>query len=105
MFSPTALAGSYTFFAQPTGYDIERGNGLMIYGKFGNKEGCSKSDQIYVKINHPQYKEIFSSVVTAMNTGQKISGYIHSCEPVTWYATTATTFQIVHAHSAISVRQ
>jgi hypothetical protein len=101
--SSAAAAGGWTSFATPSQIDVERGNGFMIYGSFGNAAGCVVADKVYVKISHPQYKEIYSAALTAFTAGKKIKMHIASCEPVTWYSATATTYNILGAGGALMI--
>ncbi|TQV88843.1 hypothetical protein [Aliikangiella coralliicola] len=88
--STNALAGGRTNWAVPSQIDIERGNGFMIYGSFGNPGGCTQSNQIYVRKDHPEYDKIYSAVLTAFTAKRHIRAYIHNCQNVSWYSATAT---------------
>jgi len=83
----------------PTGIDVERGNGFMVYGVFGNTQECSVSNKFYVLSNHPQYKEIYSAVLAAFSSGKKVTAFISKCEAVAWYTSTTTTYNIVSGGS------
>ena len=87
--------------AIPTRVDIERGNGFMVYGSFGNVDGCSVADRFYVQNGHPQYKEIYSTVLAAFMAGKKIQAYIDGCNPVTWYSAPTTTYNTVTPSSTL----
>ncbi|WP_230390678.1 hypothetical protein [Reinekea sp. G2M2-21] len=97
------MAGGWATAAIPTRIDIERGNGFMIYGSFGNAGGCSQSNKVFVKIDHPQYDAIYSTVLAAYMAGKKVQPYIHTCEPVTWYAVPTTTFNILSSSGALNL--
>jgi hypothetical protein len=90
--SPLSFAGSWSDVAVPTGIDIERGNGFLVRGDFGNNGGCTQADSVYVQANHPQYKEIYSAAVAAYMAGKKIQLYINDCITRGWYVTADKTF-------------
>jgi len=98
-----ASAGGWSNAAVPQRVDIERGNGLMIYGAFGNSGSCVVTDAIYVKIDHPQYKQIYASVMTALVSKLKIQAYVGTCESVSWYSLPSVTYNIADLSSAVNV--
>lgn len=103
LISLQAFAGGWSNAAVPSRIDIERGNGVMVYGDFGNAGACSLAGRFYLKKEHPQYAQAYAAILAAFGSGKKVQVYIHGCEPVTWYATTATTFNIVGAAGAINI--
>ncbi len=104
LLASSAYAGGYSSLAVPTGLDIDRGSGFMFYGDFGNAGSCTTNNSIYVKVGHPQYKEIYSTVLAAFSTGKKIQAYIHSCEPIGWYSGPSTTYNVVDSAAAVYIR-
>jgi hypothetical protein len=98
-----ASAGGWSNAAVPQRVDIERGNGLMIYGSFGNSGSCVVSDAIYVKIDHPQYKQIYSAVMAALAGKLRIQAYVATCESVSWYSLPSVTYNIADLSSAVNV--
>ena len=84
-----AFAG-WTDSAVPSRVDLDRGNGFMVWGDFGNPNSCQNGDQFYVNKDHPQYKEIYSMVLTAIVSGRMVKAYITSCEQALWYSSNTT---------------
>ncbi len=87
-----ARAGGNTSWAVPTQVDVVRNEGIMVYGTFGNPNGCTESDRFFVPMGHAQYNQIYALVTTAMITGTKIMAYVDQCAPETWYSVTTTTY-------------
>jgi hypothetical protein len=100
----TCLAGGWTAWAVPTRVDIVRTEGFMVFGSFGNPGGCTVSDQFFVAINHPQYNQIYATLMTAMATGRQIMAYSIECDPETWYSVSTTTYNTVTAGSAVNMQ-
>ncbi|EDP60241.1 hypothetical protein AND4_02493 [Vibrio sp. AND4] len=94
-FSIPAISGSFSSSAVPTRIDIERGNGFMLYGSFGNPMNCTKGNQFFIKKTHPQYSEIYSTVLAAFTAKKKLVLYAHSCTPVGWYSRPEVTYNTV----------
>ena len=90
--STQSLAGGFSNFAIPTRIDIDRGNGFMIYGDFGNPGNCTTANRLYVQKTHPQYDQMYAMALTAFTSGKKIQGYSHNCASVSWYTATTTTY-------------
>lgn len=99
--SGAASAAGNTNAAVPTRIDVERGNGFMIYGDFGNPGSCVVADRIFVRINHPQYKELYATALAAFAGKYKLAAYVYGCDSNTWYAVASTTFNIVEPSSAL----
>jgi hypothetical protein len=102
--STNVFAGAWTDWAVPTQVDIERGNGFMVYGAFGNAGGCTVADKFYVKSDHPQYKEIYSAVLAAFSAKKSVRAYTHSCEAVTWYSVSTTTYNILSLGGTLNIK-
>lgn len=102
-FSTASFAAGWTNMATPTRIDVERGNGFMVYGSFGNAGTCTVVDRFYVQISHPQYKEIYSAVLAAFTAGKKVQAYIDGCNPVTWYSAASTTFNTLGPSSVLNL--
>lgn len=102
--STSASAAGVSTSAVPTGIDIDRSGGIMVYGEFGNAGSCTTSNQIYIQSTHPQYNQIYSTVLAAMLSGKKISAYIHTCTSVGWYGTEATTFDTLTPNGVLYIR-
>jgi len=101
--SLSSLAGAWSTPAVPTRIDLERGNGFLIYGKFGNAGGCTIPDKIYVKINHPQYKELYATVLAAYMGGKRVQPYINDCITASWYVHPTTTFNTLTAIGSLNI--
>lgn len=102
-FSVNSFAGGWAKAAIPTKIDIERGNGFMMYGSFGNVGGCTFSDKVYVEKSHPQYSEIYSTVLAAHMSGKKVQPYIHVCKTRGWYVTSEKTFNTLTAAGSLNI--
>ena len=90
--SGTVHAGGNTSWGIPTEVDVVRNEGIMVYGAFGNPNGCTVADRFFVPIGHTQYNQIYALVTTAMVAGTKIMAYVDQCAPETWYSVTSTTY-------------
>ena len=101
-FSTLAAAGGWTAWAVPTGVDIVRGEGLMVWGDFGNPGGCTASNSFLVPISHPQYKEIYAALLLAMATGKKVAGYTSVCAAANWYSVPSTTYNWMGSGDALN---
>lgn len=94
-----AFAGGYGTWTVPTRIDVERGNGFMVYGNFGNPNNCTNSSRFYVPVTHPQYDKMYSLVLTAFTSNKQISPYFHKCSAVTWYSLPSVTYNWVSSGS------
>ena len=102
-FSSISFAAGWTSSAVPTRVDIERGNGLMVYGAFGNPGNCTTTNKFYVLKSHPQYQQIHATVLAAFMAGKKVDVYIHTCQPVPWYSVPSTTYNTMDGLSALNL--
>jgi len=100
----TSYAAGWSQLAVPTGVDVERGNGIMVYGNFGNAGSCTVTDQVYVRSTHPQYKEVYSAILLAFSTGKQLRFHIASCDAVTWYSAPTVTYNIMEPGGALFMR-
>ncbi len=100
----TSYAAGWTQFAVPTQVDIERGNGVMVYGSFGNPGTCSVADQVYVQSTHPQYQEVYAAILAAFSSGKQLQFYIHSCESVIWYSAATTKYNTMEPGGALNMK-
>lgn len=101
------FSGGWTQWAIPTQVDVvvtasydgpNAMKGIMIYGAFGNPGICSMGNRIYISQSHPLFSQIYAAVLAANISGKKIRGYVSSCTPNPWYATSDTTFgQVLEA--------
>ena len=98
-----AWAGGYTALAVPTRIDVVRSEGFMVYGAFGNPGGCTFGDQVFVKLSHTQYKQIYAAALAAYMSKNKVVAYVGGCEAVTWYSIPSNTFGIVDSSTSLSI--
>jgi hypothetical protein len=103
LFSVPAFAGGWSNGAVPTKIDVQGDGGFMIYGAFGNAGGCVITNQLYIKSNHSQYKQIYAAALAAFAGQYNVSAYVHVCESIGWYAVPSTTFNIVDAGSTLVI--
>lgn len=75
----------------------------MIYGAFGNVENCTISDRVFVEKDHPQYNEIYSTVLAAYMSGKKIQPYINLCKTRAWYMTPEKTFNTLTSSGSLNI--
>lgn len=97
-----AVAGGYSAAAVPTKIEIVRSEGFMLTGEFGNPGGCTYGNLMFVKSDHPQYKQMYATALAAHMGKQKISAYVHSCEVVAWFSA-GQTMNAVHSYSSLAI--
>lgn len=104
-FSISAVAGGRTNAAVPTAIDLVQASsaGFMVYGDFGNAGSCTVPNQVYVEINHPQYNQIYSTVLAALMAGKRVAFHAHACKPVLWYTTVDVTYNTVESSGAVYI--
>lgn len=98
-----AHAGDYTTASIPFRINIIRNEGFMIDGAFGNPGRCTYGDQLFVRINHPQYRLIYDTVLSAYIHAKPIVAYVLSCQDVAWYALPGNTFNVVDDTGSIGL--
>lgn len=96
-------AGGYSSKATPTGIEIDRDNGIMVFGAFGNPAGCTQSDRFYVAKAHPQYDKVYAMLLAAYAAKKKIGFYGHDCIPVLWYSNNSVTYNQLISGGSISI--
>lgn len=101
--SMAAYAGGQSAAAIPTRIEVVRSEGFMLSGEFGNAGGCSVGNYLFVKSDHPQYKQIYATALSAHLAKQKVTAYVHSCESVVWFSAAPTTYNIVHSYSSLAI--
>ena len=97
-------AAGWSNWGVPTRIDVERGNGIMIWGDFGNPNGCTVSDAIYVHVSHFQYDRIYAMALTAFTSGKELIFHSNQCDPVTWYSVPSTTYNYVTSSDSVNIR-
>lgn len=103
LISTNSIAATWSGFAVPTRVDIVRNDGFMIYGDFGNAAECDVANQIFVRMDHPQYDAIYSSALAAMMSKSEIQAFIHACELVSWYSLTKS-HNTLYSYSTFNIR-
>src|SRR6185437_5924939 len=78
------FAAGFTQWAVPRRVDVVRNEGIMVYGSFGNANGCTVADQIFVPMGHAQYNQIYSLLLTAMASGLQVQAYSDQCARQDW---------------------
>lgn len=101
--SSYSYASGWSVAAVPERVDVVRANGLLVWGAFGNASNCTISNRYFIKLDHPQYKEIYSMVLTAYLTGKKIKIYSNTCESLTWYSVPETTYNTLTAGGSVNL--
>lgn len=101
----SAQAAGYSEPAVPTKIDMVRSEGFMLFGAFGNPGGCAAQNQLFIKSDHPQYKQLLALAMMAYTTKQKIVAYVHGCEPVVWYSVASHTYNTVIAASSLAIQE
>jgi hypothetical protein len=103
LMSSASIAGAWTAWAVPVRVDVVRSDGIMVYGSFGNPDGCSESDQFFIATTHPQYNQIYAAVMVAMSSGRQIMAYADSCAAEAWYNPASVTYNTVSS-SALNMQ-
>jgi hypothetical protein len=104
-----ALVSSYTFAggwatpAVPIRIDVVQGGGFMIYGAFGNPGNCTIADKVFVEKEHPQYNEIYATVLAEYMSGKRVQPYAHSCKTRGWYVTPDITFNTLTSGGSLNI--
>ena len=99
----TTFAGTWTDLGVPTRVDLVANQGLMVYGAFGNTSSCTVPDRFFIPATHPQYKEIYAALLTAMSTEKQVEAYIDNCAPVNWYSVPSTTYSWMSTSGAVNI--
>lgn len=100
LFSSMVFAGGWTNKAVPTSVEVVRSQGFMITGNFGNPAECSQSNFLWVAIEHPQYDQLYSMALSALNAGKRIRAYSHACTEIGWHG---GSFNTVRSSGAMYV--
>ncbi len=103
--SATVAANGFTNAAVPTRIDLVQAGtaGFMLFGEFGNVGGCSVSNQVFVEATHPQYDQMYATVLAAFMAGKAVALYAHSCQPVLWYSAANVTYNTVGSGGSIRI--
>jgi len=101
--SVQGYCGGYSNWAKPTDLNIIGASGFRVNGVFGKLTECVLNDQVFIKSDHPQYKEIYSMVLAAYSSNKEVRFYLSECVVVNWIsADSISTFSI--NNSQIDIR-
>lgn len=103
IFAISTYAGGWSDWAVPTQIDMERGNGIMVYGEFGNPSDCAITNKFYIQKTHPEYDKIYGVVLAAFSAQKELRAYSHKCGAVGWYTATPNAFNFV-SDGAVNIR-
>ena len=78
--------------------EVVRGDGLVVFGSFDNVNGCTATTGFWVKLDHPQYDEIYALMLTAMTTRLRVQPHLRGCEAIGWHG---GTWNVVNGTSAV----
>lgn len=99
----SAHAGDYTTPSVIFRINIVRNDGFMIDGAFGNPGRCTNGDQLFVRVDHPQYRLIYDTVLAAYLNGKQVFAYVLNCQDVAWYALPGSTFNVLDATGSVGL--
>lgn len=97
-------AAGYTTLAVPTRIDVVRSDGLMIFGSFGNPNGCQVPDVVFVPSSVPQYSQIYAALLSAHFTGASVQLYVAECDAESWYSNSTYNTMVTGVGTAIIVQ-
>ncbi|HKS72849.1 MAG TPA: hypothetical protein VJQ82_06590 [Terriglobales bacterium] len=100
----TSYAGAYTAWATPTQIDVVTNQGFMVYGSFGNPNGCTVADQFFVYASDTQYRQAYAQILAALTANRQIKVYVTECDPISWYSVASTTYSALTDSSAIQIK-
>jgi hypothetical protein len=99
-----AFAGGVTGWAVPYNCEVIRGDGLLVWAAFpANPCNAEIPGCIFIPKDHPQYKEIYAAVLTAIAVGLEIYAYCHEAGIIPWKS--LSTINYVEPYSALSLRR
>ena len=78
-------AGHYTPTFTITSIEVLRNQGALIKGNLGNPAACTINNYLFIPKSHPQYDQMYSTVLAAYMGNKKIVAYAHKCEAVGWH--------------------
>lgn len=88
--SGQAYSASYSEAGVPSLVRIVSDVGFRVSSDgFGNPEDCGIPNQIVVELDHPQYKEIYSTVLAAYMAKKKVRFYVNSCKVHGWISSSS----------------
>ncbi len=93
MSSANAFAGGWTNSGSVEFVELVRGQGFLVKGDFGSGIGCvnAAADYLWVAIDHPQYDQLYSTVLAGYMAGKKIRAYAHTCTEIGWHGGSYST--------------
>ena len=103
IFPINALAAAYTPWAAVS--QIERvGNGVLIYGAFGDANSCGEPDVIYYPSTHDDYDVVLSMALTALTADREMRFYVSSCTAISFHWGVNPVINQAHNGQAIYIR-
>ena len=91
LLTPGLYASGFATSVKPVKIEVVRGQGVMVFGEFGNPNNCTAATGFWIKIEHPQYEEMYSMALTAMTAGMRLQPYLRECDSIGWYGGTWNT--------------
>jgi hypothetical protein len=101
--SGVLASGGFTTAAIPTKIDIIGSSGFVMFGAFSNPGGCSVANVLFVRSEHPQYRALYATALAAYTSKQKVSAYVHACEPIPWYSVPSVTYNTVTMNGTLAI--
>ena len=95
--SAAVIAGGWTTYSASSNagkiewVEVVRAQGFLVSGDFGNPANCEVAGRIWVPIDHPQYDQLYSMVLTAFTSGKKIQAHAAECTAIGWHGGTYNT--------------
>lgn len=75
----------------------------MVYGNFGNSMNCTNEGRFFNQKTHPQYSEVYSTILAAFTTKKRIKLYAHSRKSVGWYSKPGFTYNTVTPNGTVYI--
>lgn len=101
----SAFAGDWSAPAVPTRIEHVPGTGIIVLGNFGNPSGCAMANSLVIPSNHPEYKMLYATAMSALLGKQKLYGYADKCTAVPWLSLPETTYNLMTSGSLSIVSQ
>ena len=79
-----AYSGDYTNWAVPTHIELVSG-GVLIYGPFGDPNGCGQSDKVFISEADSKFDSALSIALAAHLGGKELRLYSNSCTSVPFH--------------------
>lgn len=104
MLSTQVMAGGWGDAAAVKKIEVIRNEGLMVWADIGNPASCNgEANVFFVEKDHPQYDQVYSTILAALMSGKKIQPYVDTCKPVTWQTSASNLFNTLTPGGAIYI--